>query len=66
MAVFGGLKLAQDSGLSTCNQYSNSENLVKSFSRDIQKAVEVPGIEPGRPWMIGLVSSQSTPTAPLL
>jgi len=40
---FGDLELVPESGLSTCSQYSRTENLVKCSSVDDQKAVEAPG-----------------------
>jgi len=60
---FGDLELVPESGLSTYNQYSNLENLVKPFLVDSQKAVEAPGIEPGRSWLISPTRFQPAPTA---
>jgi len=55
-----------DSGLSTYFNYSKSKDVVKSFSVNNQKAVEVEGIEPSDPWMISQDLRHVTPTASLL
>ncbi|MCG2809280.1 MAG: Hint domain-containing protein, partial [Candidatus Portnoybacteria bacterium] len=62
----GSSNLTQDSSLSTCYQYSNSENLVKCFAGDINKTVEVGGIEPPDSWLTNRNPRQATPTADLL
>jgi len=61
--AFSDLKSAQDPGLSTYYQYNKTKKFVKSFSVDNLKTVEVPGIGPGRPWLISPALNQSTPTA---
>ena len=59
----GVSNLAWNSGLPTYSQYSKSENLVKSFTVDNQKALEVGGIEPPDSWMAIPSPYQVTPRA---
>jgi len=65
-AVLEESNLTHDPGLSTYFNYSKSKDVVKSFSVNNQKTVEVEGIEPSDPWMISQDLRHVTPTASLL